>query len=120
MAIKALNPFAPFWYTPKSEEGAPNPTKFKIRGMDGAEQGYVATELLLDEGSRAVIGFTGKGLELTLRYGLLDWENFANDDGPVACVPSNFALIDYNTRCKLATRILSASYVSPEEKKTSS
>ena len=118
MAIKALNPFAPFWYTPALEKDAPNPTRFKIRGLDGAEQGYISPELRLDESSRMVIGMTGRGLELALRYGLVDWENFANDSGPVVCVPPNFPLIDYGTRCELAMKILGASYVSPEEKKT--
>ena len=36
--MKALNPFAPFWYTPRAEEGAEKPTRFKIRGLDGDDQ----------------------------------------------------------------------------------
>ena len=45
---------------------------------------------------------TGRGLELTLSYGLLDWQNFANDKGPVAFVAQNFNLIDHATRVELA------------------
>lgn len=118
MAIKALNPFAPAWYTPRAELGSPNPTRFKIRGLDGTEQGYLVPELTIDPVLRTISGMTGKGLELALAYGLLDWENFANDKGPVAFVPGNFNLIDYKTRIELAMQILTASYVQPEEKKT--
>lgn len=118
MALKALNPLAPSWYTPRSELDAPNPTRFKIRGLDGTEQGYLVPELTLNPQLRTVTGMTGKGLELALSYGLLDWENFANDKGPVPFVPGNFNLIDYPTRVELAMRILTASYLQDEEKKT--
>jgi hypothetical protein len=114
--MKALNPFAAFWYTPRSEQGADKPTRFKIRGLDGAQQGYIAPELLFDE--RTLKGMTGKGMELALGYGLVDWENFENDQGPLACAPTNFALIEYGTRVELAMQILAASYVTPAEKKT--
>jgi hypothetical protein len=116
--MKALNPFAPFWYTPPAEEGAPKPTRFKIRGLDGVEQGYIAPELRFDETGRMLTGFSGKGLEVALGYGLVDWENFANDAGQVAFSPRNFGLIDFNTRVALAMQIMGASYVQPEEKKT--
>ena len=118
MTIKALNPVAPFWYTPIGELSAQNPTKFKIRGLDGTEQGYVIPELTLDTIGRTISGMTGRGLELTLSYGLLDWQNFANDKGPVAFVAQNFNLIDHATRVELAMQILTASYVSEAEKKT--
>ena len=120
MTIKALNPLAPFWYTPRAEEGTPNPTRFKIRGLDGTEQGYLVPELTLDVMSRSVRGMSGKGLELALSYGLIDWENFANDKGPVTFAPGNFNLLDYALRVELAMQILTSSYVQPEEKKTSS
>lgn len=119
MAIKALNPFAAFWYTPRVEDGAPNPTRFKIRGLDGTEQGYLVPELEFDTTARMIKGMTGRGLELALGYGLVDWENFANDRGPVAFVPANFGMLDYALRVELAMQILTASYVQPEEKKTS-
>lgn len=118
MAVKALNPIAPRWYTPKSEEGSENPTRFKIRGLNGNEQGYVWPELVVDNELKTVTGMTGKGLELALRYGLVDWENFSNDQGPVAFSVQNFAFIDYGLRTELAMVIVAASYVTPEEKKT--
>ena len=118
MAIKALNPVSPRWYTPRAEEGQENPTRFKIRGLNGTEQGYVWPELKVDDELKTVTGMSGKGLELALRYGLVDWENFANDKGPVAFSPQNFPYIDYGLRAELAMCIVAASYVSLDEKKT--
>lgn len=118
MAIKAFNPFAPFWYTPREEEGAQNPTRFKLRGLNGTEQGYIGPELRFDEGGRSLRGLTGKGLEVALQHGLLDWENFANDHGKVVFTPLNFALVPHPLQVELAMQILGASYVQQEEKKT--
>lgn len=114
--MKALNPMAAFWYTPRGEEGAERPTRFKIRGLDGTQQGYVYPELKID--GKMVIGMTGKGLELTLEYGLVDWENFANDQGPVPFTRQNLGMIDYAVRAELAMQIIAAGHVKPEEKKT--
>ena len=118
MSVKALNPFAPFWYTPEADQGSENPTKFKIRGLNGSEIGYVSPEFVIDDAQRMVTGMSGKGIDLTLRYGLLDWENFENDNGKVKFSPNNFALIPHLTRVELAMQIIAASYVSDEEKKT--
>lgn len=117
MPIKALNPFVPFWYVPTPEKGVENPTRFKIRGLNGTEQGYIQPEIRVDS-SFMVTGLSGKGLELALQYGLSDWENFANDAGAVAFSPANFGLIDIGTRIELAFQILGASYIKPGEKKT--
>jgi len=117
---KAQNPFAPEWYTPAEDQGKENPTRFKVRGLDGAEMGYVQPEMLLDtDGAQPMLsGLTGKGLEQTLKHGLLDWENFSNDSGPLKFSPHNFRLIDLRLRTELALKIISMSFVSEEEKKT--
>jgi len=118
MTIKAMNPIAPFWYTPRSEEGTPNPTRFKIRGLNGTEHGYIVPELILNPMERKIADMSGRGQELALAYGLMDWENFANGAGPVAFSPANFGLIEYALRSELAWQIITASHPQPEEKKT--
>jgi hypothetical protein len=118
MTIKAMNPLASFWYTPRAEEGAPNPTRFKIRGLNGTEQGYIVPELTLDPMGRIVAGMSGRGIEMALAYGLTDWENLVNGKGTVAFGAGNFGLLDYAMRVELAMKILAASYVEAEEKKT--
>ncbi len=119
MAMQALKRMAPFWYTPDGQKDDPNPTKFKVRGLNGNEQGYIQPELKIDETTKMVSGMSGRGLELTLAYGLLGWENFLDEDGgQVAYSPLNFGRVDLVTRTELAMQILAASFVTPEEKKT--
>ena len=122
MTIRALNPFGPDWYTPISErdkpEGIPR-TRFKLCGLDGEQLGYVAPEMLFDESGKNFRGVTGRGVTFALQYGLVDWENFANDRGSIPFSPLNFKLIEYSLRCELATHIIAASHVSADEKKTS-
>lgn len=118
MAIKTINPIAPEWYTPRSEEGADCPARFRIRGLNGSEMGYVMPELIVDEANQLVTGATGKGLDMILRYGLKDWEHVEGEGGGVAYAPSNFALLPHEVRVELALQIIVRSFVSPAEKKT--
>jgi len=117
--VKALNPFSPFWYTPPSEEGVEKPTKFKIRGLDGTQMGYVQPEMLFEGPGGLLSGLTGKGLEAALDYGLLDWESFENDAGPIAFHKVNFKFIPFSMQAELATQIVAASWVNAAQKKTS-
>lgn len=118
---KALNPFAPFWYTPVGDRLLPEGqrTRFKIKGLDGVEAGYVLPEVRFAPDGQ-MVGLSGKGVELALGYALCDWENFSNDLGPVAFARANFNLIPVELRAELSLHILGASFPSPDEKKTSS
>jgi hypothetical protein len=115
--VKVLNPFAPDWYTPKDEQTAPSPARFKLRGLDGNQLGYVAPEMRVDERGQ-IAGMSGKGIELALAYGLVDWEGIENDRGPVAFAPANFALLPFDLRTELAMQVLIRSVPSEAEKKT--
>jgi len=118
MTLKALNPFAPFWYTPREEEGSEHPTRFKIQGLNGEQMGYIAPEFILDPQTKAISALTGKGIEVALNFGLVDWENFSNDNGPVMFARSNFGLMPHRLRGELAFQVIIASYVAQDAKKT--
>lgn len=118
MAIKALNPFAPFWHTPPGQENEPDPTRFKICGLDGEQIGDIASEMRVDAQGRFA-GYTGRGVALILSGGLKDWENFSNDAGPVAFGAHNFRLIPYPVRTGLALEIVAASHVPEDARKNS-
>lgn len=118
MAIKALNPFAPYWYTPREEEGAQNPTRFKLQGLNGEQMGYISPEFILDPQTKSITALSGKGIDIALTYGLVDWENFQNDAGAVPFVRANFALIPHRLRGELAFQIVIASHVPADAKKT--
>lgn len=115
---KALNPFAPFWYTAREDKDNPNPTRFKLQGLNGEQMGYIAPEFILDQQTKAITGLTGKGIETALNYGLLDWENFQNDQGNVAFSRMNFGLMAHPLRGELAFQVILASHVPAEAKKT--
>lgn len=116
MTIKALNPFEPVWYTPKSEAGQDNPTRFRLKGLDGAAMGYVAPELIVDDHGH-VRNMTGKGIDLVLAYGLIDWENFSDDKGQVRFNRSRFGAIPYDLRSELASEVMILSQPSEDERK---
>lgn len=116
MAIKALNPLDPVWYIPRIEVGQENPTRFRIRGLDGQAMGYVAPEFIVDE-HHNIKNITGKGIDLALTYGLVDWENVANDKGDVKFNRARFGLLPYDIRSELAVEIVKLSAPSEDERK---
>lgn len=125
MAIKAQSKMVPAWYVPRAErdeagEALPDATRFKLRGLTGKELSFIQPELIVGEvnGVPMVTGTTGKGGELALYYGLRDWENFRDDDGPLAFSQGNFERIDIQTRTELVMQIIAGSFITPEEKKT--
>lgn len=78
MAIKAKSPLAPYWYIPKSEKESANPTKFRLRTLDGLE--YQDVDLYRDTKTgnwRA----TQSGVRSVLGAALLDWENMLDGQG---------------------------------------
>lgn len=110
MAIKALNPAAPFWYTPKAEQDVTEPTRFQLRGMNGMEQAQVAPHLR--GGADGSIVTDGEGMILMLGFCLVGWENFNDAKGPVKFSRNhaeNQRRVPYELQTELAAEILNAS-----------
>ena len=119
MAIKALNPFEPVWYTPKDEVDDENPTRFKIKGMNGVQFADVASEFILDD-KREIQNISKDGAVKALKYGLVDWENFANDKGTVKFTKNinmNLQFIPYELIIELAMEIVAISDQTEDERK---
>lgn len=117
MAIKALDPMVPIWWTPESEAKSENPTRFRIKPLTGIQRIEVNTDTKMT-GRGLVI--SAAGIRTALRYGLVGWENFNNADGPVVFsfdVDENLAVLPEGVILKLVDRILTASSVSEEAKK---
>jgi len=115
MAIKALSGFTPYWYTPKSEKDDPNPTRFKLCKLDGEQLGDLRPEIFLLSGGR--VEMTGRGITMALLYGLVDWERFNDDKGPVRFDVSNFRLINNALRIELATELVNVSTLDEDKRK---
>jgi hypothetical protein len=47
-------------------QGQPNPSKFKLQGLNGEQMGYIAPEFILDPQSKMITNLTGKGIETAL------------------------------------------------------
>ena len=120
--IKAQNPFAPFWFVPPGQDDTPEEqrTAFRIRGLTGIEMAYIAPEMRLDESGRRVVAISGRGSELLLEYGVLDWKNLADAEGhAVKFSRQRFAMIPYATIATLTTAVLAASAPDEEQEKNS-
>lgn len=119
--IRAQNPLTPYWFTPEDQSDGEEATRFKIQGLNGIQFADLAPDLAQDaEGN--IININGKGVRLCCRYGLVDWEHFDNDNGPVKFgknMTANMACIPYDVLMELAVEIITASQVTEQEKKTS-
>lgn len=117
MAIKALDPIVPFWWTPEGQENAENPTRFRIKSLTGIQRIEVNTDTKMT-GRGLVI--SAAGIRTAIRYGLIGWDNFNNVDGPVPFsfdVDENIARLPEGVILQIVDRILNASSVSEEAKK---
>lgn len=73
MATNLQNKIAPAWFTPADEEGKEDAARYRIRPLDGMEFLEVAPHMYLD--ASGYIHYDGKGMQILIRYGLMDWEN---------------------------------------------
>ena len=120
MTIEALTVFTPEWYTPESEADADPPARFMVRGLSGSQQAEVSPdiELLANED----VKITGRAMFLLLKFGLVDWDGFESDGGPVRFSKNtkvNQDRMPYPLQVELAARIFELTYAEPEDKKKS-
>ncbi len=114
MAIKAIEGLTATWYTPADQDDN-DPTRFKVRPLDGEQYGDVADYVALINGE---VRITSKGVSVCLKHALIDWDNFNTSDGPVGFSAHAQRLIPYSTRAELATHIFVTSGLTDEQKKT--
>ena len=114
MPINAIEGLAPEWYTPPGQDEE-NPTRFKVRPLDGAEFGEVADAVkFTDTGSPYI---TSAGRDRALVLALTDWENFNDSKGPMLYTRNNMRLIPHETRVAIVNRILAISTLTGEQEK---
>ena len=76
MAIKAMSGITDEWYTPESQEGEEEPTRFKIRGLNGSQLLELGEFIDSDTGN-----ISTAGLVAACKLGLKGWENVFDDEG---------------------------------------
>lgn len=87
MAIKAKSPLAPYWYTPKDEKGSANPTRFKLRPLDGLE----SQDIELHKDDRGGFHTNATSARAVLGHAVQDWENMLD---PATGEPLKFNVQD--------------------------
>lgn len=119
MAIKALNPFAPVWYTPPGQDDEGAISEFQLIGLNGIQQAELQPEISVEGDAGDDVVISPRGMALLLRYGLVDWKNFEDDSGPVI-----FGSWDANQRrmplplqSELAAQIFTLTFTPEETKK---
>lgn len=115
--LKALKALKPEFYVPITERDSSTPTRFMLRPLDGIERLDVA--FYRDDFGN--ISLSSNAAKSALKYGLMGWENFMNEDGsPVlytADRDANMKLLPAELVVELATEIWVRSVLTEEERK---
>jgi hypothetical protein len=115
MSIKATEGLAPEWYTPPGQDDDPNPARFHIKPLNGAEFGEVADYLEITPAG-ALIRHAGR--ERALALGLIGWEGFTDRTGKaMPFSTANAKLIPHEIRTHIVARIINISYMGEDAEK---
>jgi len=105
MAITICEKLVTDWYTPESEKDEAEPTRFRIKPMNGSQ----ALQVLNTE-----------NLQLALTFGLIDWENVKNANGEqVEFKKPRISMLHANLLSEIANEIVSRSNLTGDEIKNS-
>ncbi|MDH5541973.1 MAG: hypothetical protein OEY64_03300 [Nitrospinota bacterium] len=116
--MKALEIVAPFDYTLKDEEGKPDATIFRLRGLTSLE--YMEVSMLTKMRGEHIV-LDHRAMSVTLGYGLAGWSKMKGADG--ADVPFSKNMTDNLNRLpldvltELAVKIFDCSTVSRQDEK---
>lgn len=116
---KALKKLSSYWYTPEGEPEH-NPTRFKIKPLNGEEQ----TEIMMlntisgvGEDGKPLIQTSPRAIALAIKYGVIGWENFGDDEGDLEYSAINKKYIPFELRIELAGEIVTNSTLDADTKK---
>lgn len=118
MALTLHTKVASGWYILSDQEGDEQPAKIKIKPLDGEQYMEVFAE---SEQTRGLeLKLTGLGLKLTLRYGIIGWENIFDEKGKkLKFSPHNIKMLPMEVLAELSSEIINRSSPDEEELKNS-
>ena len=114
MSIKAVKKITEDWYTIAGQEGEENPARFKIRSLNGVEHAAVISHLKVENGN-FVLNFGG--VMEAVKFGLVGWEGFEGEDGPLDFSLENLDFIPGLHIREAASAILKMCNISEDEVK---
>lgn len=116
MAIKPINGLVPEWFTPTSQQGDDNPTRVKIRPLDGMQ--HMEVMMHVDVAGSGDLFVDAKGMGLALKFGMVEWENFTDDKGlPIPCTPDNYGKLPSNDLAEIGRTIINRSNLTEDARK---
>jgi len=119
MSIKAkpLDGLVPFWHVPEGQGDNDAPTEFNLKPLDGMQHAEVYAECKIADG---MVTLSSSAIQLCLKYGLVGWKNFNDDEGqPIGFSRNNIRTVPGDTLLELATRVFNSSYLTAGQEKNS-
>ena len=116
MAITAISKLTTADYIPERNKDIGDPTVFKLKPLSGRRYMEIMPELKTDENGETSV--SGKGLWMAIKFGLVGWDNFYDEDGKeLKFNMINIEKIPPVTLIDLAGEIINRSEVGAEERK---
>jgi len=116
MAIVAQAKVLESDYIIESDRDSETPTIFKLKPMDGQQYMGVMAEANMDQDG--MMTFSERTMKNTLRYGLVGWNNFPDEEGKeVKFSRHNFGRIPVTELTELFSEIIRISSISEDESK---
>ena len=116
MAITAISRLIAEDYVTEGDRGSDEPTSFSLKPLNGMQYMEVIAELKTNGDGEASL--TGEGLKLAIKYGLVGWKNFCDEDGAnLKFNKLSVTFIPPTILAELASEIISRSEVGAEERK---
>ena len=116
MTIQAITNLVADWYTPKSQLDDPEPTRFKLKPLDGQQYMNVMVESRDDGAGNPQL--TPAGFNSALQQGVVGWENLMDGSRPVPFNKRGLGVVPMEILLELATEIVNRSTPDDDEKKT--
>lgn len=116
MAIIAQAKITEHEYIIEDDRDSDNPTKFRLQPMDGQQYMGVMAEANMDDDG--MMSFSETTMKKTLKYGLIGWSNFVDEDGKdVKFSRNTVGRVPVTVLTELFSEIIRMSSVSDDETK---
>ena len=118
MALYALGTMRAEFFTPESQKDDDNPTRFKIKGVDGANINTVMEGATFRDD---MLFLSASGIRAALKFGLVDWENMLDPEteSEIKFKQGKIRLIPWKEQQEIASEIVDRSNLMGEQTKNS-
>jgi len=116
MAITASAPITEVEYIVEDDREDENPTRFKLKPMDGQQYMGVMADGNIDQDG--LMSFSERTMKNTLRYGLVNWDNLHDAEGKaIKFSRLNFGRLPVGVLTELFSEIIRLSSLSEDDSK---